>query len=183
MPRPGVRSPSAPLINSRPEAAVLILCERVFGIMPFMPRPKNPRTCRTCHKPVNNYSAVYCCNTCQLQSQYQAYIERWKAGVESGVAGAAGISRYIRRYLTEQHGERCQRCGWQERHPLTGKVPLTIDHIEGNCLNNAEANLQLLCPNCHSLTPNYGNLNKGRSQRYHRRAQATMRKILKDAVS
>ncbi|MBV9927932.1 MAG: HNH endonuclease [Acidobacteria bacterium] len=80
--------------------------------------------------------------------------------------------------MIEQHGERCQRCGWQERHPLTRKVPLTIDHIDGNCLNNSEANLRLLCPNCHSLTPNYGNLNRGQSQRYQRRAEATMRRVL-----
>lgn len=29
---------------------------------------------------------------------------------------------------------------------------------------NKEDNLELLCPNCHSLTKNYGNLNK-KSQR------------------
>jgi len=109
-------------------------------------------------------------------------LERWKAGLETGIAGATGISRYIRRYLIEKYGERCQQCGWQERHPTTGKVPLTIDHIDGDCLNNSETNLRLLCPNCHSLTPNYGNLNRGRSQRYYRRAQATMRRILGDTV-
>ena len=150
--------------------------------MRLMSRPKNPRTCRTCQRPVNNYCAVYCCNSCQLQAQYEAYIERWKDGIESGVAGAAGISRYIRRYLIERHGERCQLCGWHEYHPVTGKVPLTIDHIDGDCLNNAESNLRLLCPNCHSLTPNYGNLNKGRSRRYYRRAQATMRRVLRDST-
>jgi HNH endonuclease len=168
--------------NSRFQAAVFILLDEDCDIILFMSRPKNPRHCRTCQRPVNNYCAVYCCNACQLQAQYEAYIKRWKVGDESGVAGAAGISRYIRRYLTERHGERCLRCGWQERHPVTGKVPLTIDHIDGDCLNNAPSNLRLLCPNCHSLTPNYGNLNKGRSQRYYRRAQATMRRILKDST-
>jgi len=147
-----------------------------------MSRPKSPRTCRICSNPVNDYCAVYCSNRCQLQAQYKVYLERWKAGLETGIAGATGISRYIRRYLIEKYGERCQQCGWQERHPTTGKVPLTIDHIDGDCLNNSETNLRLLCPNCHSLTPNYGNLNRGRSQRYYRRAQATMRRILGDTV-
>jgi predicted HNH restriction endonuclease len=33
-------------------------------------------------------------------------------------------------------------------------------------LNNNEDNLQVLCPNCHSLTSTYKNLNKlGRKQR------------------
>jgi 5-methylcytosine-specific restriction endonuclease McrA len=147
-----------------------------------MSKPKNPRRCRICPNPVNDYCAVYCSNRCQLQGQYKAYIERWKAGLETGIAGAAGISRYIRRYFVEEYGEQCQQCSWQERNPITGKVPLTIDHIDGDCLNNTESNLRLLCPNCHSLTPNYGNLNRGRSQRYYRRAQATMRRVLRDVV-
>lgn len=147
-----------------------------------MSKPKNPRRCRICSNPVNDYCAVYCSNRCQLQAQYRAYIERWKAGLETGVAGATGMSRYIRRYFIEEYGERCQQCGWQERNPVTGKVPLTIDHIDGDCLNNAEINLRLLCPNCHSLTPNYGNLNRGHSQRYYRRAQATMRRVLGDVA-
>lgn len=150
--------------------------------MSLMSRPRNPRSCRICTQPVNDYCAVYCSNRCQLQAQYKIYIERWKAGLETGVAGAAGISRYIRRYFIEEYGERCQQCGWEKRNPVTGKVPLTIDHIDGDCLNNSESNLRLLCPNCHSLTPNYGNLNKGRSKRYHRRAQATMRRVLGDVI-
>lgn len=147
-----------------------------------MSKPKNPKACRVCDKAINDYCAVYCSNTCQLQAQYQAYIVRWKTGLETGVAGAAGISKHVRRYMIEKHGERCQLCDWQERNLVTGRVPLTIDHTDGNCLNNAEANLRLLCPNCHSLTPTYGNLNKGRSQRYHRRAQATMKRMLGDVV-
>jgi HNH endonuclease len=117
-----------------------------------------------------------------MTAQYEAYIERWKAGLETGVAGSAAISKHIRRYFIEQCGERCQQCDWQERNPVTGKVPLTIDHIDGDCLNNTETNLRLLCPNCHSLTPSYGNLNRGKSQRYYRRAQATMRRILGGVV-
>jgi hypothetical protein len=150
--------------------------------MSFMSKPKNPRACRICPNLVNNYGAIYCSNKCQLEAQYAEYIKRWKAGLETGLAGAAGISRYIRRYLLDKYGERCQQCSWQELNPVTRKVPLTIDHIDGDCLNNVEANLRLLCPNCHSLTQNYGNLNKGRSQRYYRRAQATMRRLLGDVA-
>lgn len=36
---------------------------------------------------------------------------------------------------------------------------MNVDHIDGDATNNSEDNLQLLCPNCHSLTENYGRLN------------------------
>lgn len=42
----------------------------------------------------------------------------------------------------------------------TGKIPLEVNHIDGNAKNNIEENLELLCPNCHSLTHNFRNLNK-----------------------
>lgn len=61
----------------------------------------------------------------------------------------------------------CQFCGWGERNPITGKVPLALHHIDGDCTNNTIGNLQLLCPNCHSLTDNFGSLNKN-SKRFHR---------------
>ena len=35
-----------------------------------------------------------------------------------------------------------------------------MHHIDGDCTNNKIENLQLLCPNCHSLTSNLGILNK-----------------------
>lgn len=38
---------------------------------------------------------------------------------------------------------------------LQQKIPLELDHIDGNHLNNNLDNLRLLCPNCHALTLNY----------------------------
>ena len=34
-------------------------------------------------------------------------------------------------------------------------VPLELNHIDGDHGNNAKGNLELLCPNCHALTPHY----------------------------
>lgn len=38
---------------------------------------------------------------------------------------------------------------------LGGPMPLELHHIDGNSRNNNLQNLTLLCPNCHTLTPNY----------------------------
>ncbi len=63
------------------------------------------------------------------------------------------------------------RCGWSERHSVTGAVPLEVEHIDGDSQNSTPQNLILLCPNCHALTPTFRNLNKGRG-RLHRRKNA-----------
>lgn len=68
---------------------------------------------------------------------------------------------HIRRYLMELHEEKCSVCGWGERNPRTGRVPLHVDHIDGDARNNRPHNLRLLCPNHHALTETYGNANRG----------------------
>lgn len=113
----------------------------------------------------------YCCQQCQLDYQYKQYIERWKNGQELGNKGKYEISSHIRKYLFEKHNNSCQICGWNKINPKSGKVPLQIHHIDGNCLNNKEENLQLLCPNCHSLTDTFGNLNDYSSRIYRKQKQ------------
>ena len=55
---------------------------------------------------------------------------------------------------------------WSKKNEYTGNIPLEIEHIDGNYLNNSENNLILLCPNCHSLTSTYKGANKnGRKSR------------------
>jgi len=43
---------------------------------------------------------------------------------------------------------------------------LNTHHIDGDSQNNALINLQLLCLNCHGLTPNYGAKNKNSTRDY-----------------
>lgn len=55
----------------------------------------------------------------------------------------------------------CEMCGTREW--LNQKVPLEIHHINGNKYDNQIENLQILCPNCHTLTKNYRGKNKVRA--------------------
>lgn len=78
--------------------------------------------------------------------------------------GPEALSQYVRRYLFEKYESKCCECGWSKVNPTTGKVPLEVEHIDGDWKNNKEENLKLLCPNCHSLTPTYRSLNKGKGR-------------------
>jgi hypothetical protein len=126
------------------------------------------RHCLNCGKELDYSAKKYCSSDCQAQYEYSSYIERWKNGEESGNVSRCGISNHIRRYLFEKYNSKCQRCGWGEVNSFTKLVPLQVHHIDGNCINNNEDNLQLLCPNCHSLTDTYGSLNANSSRAYRR---------------
>lgn len=49
--------------------------------------------------------------------------------------------------------KKCENCNLDSW--LGGHIPLELHHIDGVPLNNALDNLQILCPNCHSLTNNF----------------------------
>ena len=124
-------------------------------------------TCLNCGCNLYRAKSKFCSNKCQFEYDYKTYIQRWKNGEEDGMSGKFGVSEHIRRYLFNKYNGSCQICGWNKTNPFSENVPLQIHHIDGNYKNNTEENLQLLCPNCHSLTETFGRLNKnGRKDRY-----------------
>jgi len=135
------------------------------------PSPKKRRSrtakslCPTCGRKFRGRNK-YCSSSCtpSRAQAYQVYVEAWLAGDVNGGRRGFTVSRHVRRYLFEKHDSKCARCGWSERNPTSGSIPLHVDHIDGDWRNNRPSNLTLLCPNCHALTPTYGNLNKGRGR-------------------
>ncbi len=102
----------------------------------------------------------YCSNKCQHDYQALQYIENWINGKETG-GSIHKVASPVRRWLLNRANHQCEKCGWCEIHPVTGKPPLEVNHRDGNPLNHTPENLEVLCPNCHSLTPTFRNLNKG----------------------
>jgi hypothetical protein len=130
---------------------------------------KNIRKCLLCGNTTKN--SKFCSIPCRVEYDQNYFIEEWLNGrIDGVISNGMGVSSYIRKWIMEQNGNCCSICGWCEVNPVTNRVPIQLDHIDGNSENNDPSNLRLLCPNCHSLTPNFGSLNIGNGRKYRYRS-------------
>lgn len=63
-----------------------------------------------------------------------------------------------REYLIYESKNTCKSCGLNEWKGI--KIPIEVNHIDGNNTNHLKKNLECLCPNCHSITKNWRGRNK-----------------------
>lgn len=126
---------------------------------------KGVKHCLNCGKEMPNSSQnKFCSQNCFQEYRFMEQVSNWKSNPEK--YEKEDLPSFIRRYMFEKSGNKCEQCGWGTVNEYTGTIPLEIHHIDGDCTNNKEENLQVLCPNCHSLTSNNGSLNKGKSKRF-----------------
>lgn len=88
----------------------------------------------------------------------EAYLLLWKSGK------AHPSEKRAKRLLIHEHGEKCQRCGWAEQNPYSNTIPIELEHKDGDYKNNRYENVELLCPNHHSLTSTFRGLNVGKGK-------------------
>lgn len=124
--------------------------------------------CKRCNKELTTEQRhnIYCSQECANLARSELKIQNWLNGEYDGMVGDNQLSHTIRNFLLKEADYRCEKCGWNEINPVTQKCPLEIHHKDGNYKNNDKSNLEVLCPNCHSLTENFKALNKeGRENR------------------
>jgi hypothetical protein len=108
----------------------------------------------------------YCSIQCVGKYKEKESIKKWLNGKLVGHKGKVkNIKPFVRTYLYLKYNNACCKCGWNTPHPVSGIAPLEVNHIDGDANNTVESNLELICPNCHSLTPTFKNRNKGNGNR------------------
>jgi 5-methylcytosine-specific restriction endonuclease McrA len=122
-----------------------------------------------------NRPKAYICRQLDCKtSTLESYLKKWNI-VYAGNMGEKGHKKSPYRksaleYAHKEYGikvpllrkkliqdgikkEECEMCGISEWRG--SKIVLELHHKDGNRHNNQINNLQILCPNCHSLTPNH----------------------------
>lgn len=108
------------------------------------------------------------CKKCYTDRLRKEKIQDWLSGKWSGGGNKHEyiLSTTIRVYLLKEAKYSCQNCGFNTPHPVDGSTILEINHIDGDPYNHRPKNLEVLCPNCHALTPNYRGRNSGKGRPY-----------------
>lgn len=89
-----------------------------------------------------------------------------KPSIETLLVKNSSVQSYKlkRRLFAEGLKEmKCELCGWAKRSD-DGRIPIELDHINGDRYDNRLENLRILCPNCHSLQPTHRGLNYGKNK-------------------
>jgi hypothetical protein len=104
------------------------------------------------------------------KTQKRLYEENCVRDLRMWKSGANFSERRCKNLLIFERDEKCEICGWAEVNPFTGRIPIELEHKDGDCYNNQYENLALLCPNHQSLTPTYrgANARKGRGRKMYK---------------
>ena len=104
-----------------------------------------------------------------------------------GIPNAEFPDAFVKRALILLYGQQCQGidgspCGWAQVNLRTGKIPLQLDHINGDSTDNRSENVRLLCGACHTLTPTYGAENRGQGRRIKQRERQHINSVINDVA-
>ena len=119
------------------------------------------KTCKNCSKELDKRT-VFCNNECYRDHHNKLQLEKIKNGELKDTNRST-----IKRLLILDRGHECEVCKNTEWNGK--KIPITLDHIDGNSKNNLESNFRLICPNCDAQLPTYKGGNKGNGRKYRRK--------------
>ena len=110
-------------------------------------------------------TAKYCSRNCLAKIHLRQYVP---------IYGFKKTGKPPRRYKTIVVGtKQVREHRWVMEQHLGRKLATHehVHHINGDWEENSEANVCMLCPNCHSLTETFGGLNRGRGRTWRYKKQ------------
>lgn len=121
---------------------------------------KDPKQCLVCQKMIERRSRKYCSQKCKIKFD-------WNIKKQDIISEKCINTRSLKKYIIEERGHQCSICNTIEW--MGQKVPLVLDHVDGNSENNLLSNLRLVCGNCDMQLPTYKNKNKGNGRASRRK--------------
>lgn len=117
--------------------------------------------CEYCGKKIDGSygSGRFCSKSCQAKwsNEHPITLEDLENGTyKNAKNGTAKVRAFLIRNGYKEN--KCEQCGLTKWKGLP--ITCELHHIDGDRQNNKLSNLQMLCPNCHSQTHNYGSKNK-----------------------
>lgn len=120
---------------------------------------KVEKICSNCGIKLKRKTYKFCSRSCEHRFKYCKNINLWLAGEQNGMRGKTSTRSWIKKYLIETRGHKCEICKTKKWNKLP--IPLILDHIDGYFKHNYENNLRLVCGNCDMQLSTYKNKNFG----------------------
>ena len=95
------------------------------------------KLCVNCDKLLNDKRLTCCSYKCDKEYKRKILFEK----IESGDT-TLGAKNY-KKYLINIYGEKCMECGWDKINPTSGKIPIELEHIDGDSDNNSLGNFHV----------------------------------------
>lgn len=120
--------------------------------------------CINCENDIRRRNGYYCSLKCKGKHERAQKLELIKSCIN--IHDIVKCVSTIKRYILDLRGHQCEICKnieWQGK-----KIPLILDHIDGNSGNWLMTNLRLVCGNCDMQLDTYKSKNIGNGRAYRR---------------
>lgn len=125
--------------------------------MPSGTKGKKQFICQFCNKSNDwNYRSTnkYCGHTCAQAGWYR---DVTLPLILEGKISPKNLKNAVTKFLIERDGYACSNPKCKIAEWFGEPMILDIDHEDGDNENNHPSNWRFLCPNCHRMTPTWGN--------------------------